>query len=184
MSRGQPANLPAATVVYTIKHIRHSRQAGERRRKKAEGRQEASCPLGCRFPAPGGVEALILWVTEPIKERTPMQPYHRSRPVPPSASCRSGLGSREVSPEKSNLLRDEKARLCALNPWEEIRRHDVSADAAVNIVGVSLRILFHRQKFHGEGRLRPNSRRAPRLRRPAWSHDLKQAIIDLRSAPM
>ena len=28
-----------------------------------------------------------------------MKPYHRSRPVPPPASCRSGPGSREVSPE-------------------------------------------------------------------------------------
>ena len=46
-----------------------------------------------------------------------MKPYHRSRPVPPPVSCRSGPGSREESPEKWNLLRDEEARLCALNPW-------------------------------------------------------------------
>ena len=70
-----------------------------------------------------------------------MKPYHWSRPVPPPASCRFGPGSREASPEKWNLLRDEEAHLCALNPWWEVRRHDVSADAAAEIVGISLRIL-------------------------------------------
>ena len=98
------------------------------------------------------------------------------------APCRSGPGSREVSPEKWNPLRDEGARLCALNPWWETRRHDAStADAAAKIVGVSLRTLFRWQKLHGEGRIRPNSRR---LRHPAWSHELKRAILDIRSAPM
>ena len=53
------------------------------------------------------------------KREPPMKPYHWSCPVPPPASRRSGPGSREVSPEKSNLLRDEEARLCALNPWWE-----------------------------------------------------------------
>ena len=64
------------------------------------------------------------------RRKSPMRPYHRSRPVPPPASRRSGLGSREVSPEKWNLLRDEEARLCALNPWWEVRWHDMSVDAA------------------------------------------------------
>ena len=113
-----------------------------------------------------------------------MKPYHRSRPVPPPASCRSGQGSQEVSSEKWNLLRDEETRLCALNQWWEIRRHDVSADAAAKIVGVPLRILFRWQKLHREERLRPNSLWPQRLRRPTWSHELKQAIIDIRSAPM
>ena len=53
------------------------------------------------------------------RREPPMKPYHRSRPIPPPASRRSGSGSREVSPEKWNLLRDEEARLCALNPWGE-----------------------------------------------------------------
>ena len=70
-----------------------------------------------------------------------MKPYHRSRPAPPLASCRSGPGSRG-GPEKWNFLRDEKARLCALNPWWDIRRHDASANAAAKIVGISLRTLF------------------------------------------
>ncbi len=51
-----------------------------------------------------------------------MKPYQRSRPIPPPASCRSGPGSREVSPDKWNLLRDEDARPCVLNSWWEIRR--------------------------------------------------------------
>ena len=72
-----------------------------------------------------------------------MKPYHRSRPVRSPASCRSGPGAREASPEKWNLLRDEEARLCALNSWWEIRRHDVSAATAAKIVGGSLRPLFH-----------------------------------------
>ena len=51
------------------------------------------------------------------RREPPMTPYHRSRPVPPPASRRSGPGSREVPSEKWNFLRDEEARLCALNPW-------------------------------------------------------------------
>ena len=111
-----------------------------------------------------------------------MKPYHRSRPVPPPASRRSGPGSREMSPEKWNLLRDEEACLCALNPWWEIRRHNVSADAPARIVGISLRAPFYRQQLHREGQLGPNSRRPRRLRHPAWSHELEQAILDILSA--
>ena len=43
-----------------------------------------------------------------------MKPHHRSRPVPPPTSCKSGSGSSEVSPEKWNLLRDEEVRRLAL----------------------------------------------------------------------
>ena len=72
------------------------------------------------------------------------------------APCRSGPGSREVSPEKWNPLRDEGARLCALNPWWETRRHDAStADAAAKIVGVSLRTLVPLTETPSGGATRP-----------------------------
>ena len=113
-----------------------------------------------------------------------MKPCHRPRLVPPPASCRPGPGSGEVSPEKWNPLHDEEACPCALNQRREVRRHDVSADAAAKIVGVPLRPLFRWQKIHREERLRPNSRRLQRLHRPAGSHEIKQAVLDIRSVPV
>ena len=79
-----------------------------------------------------------------------MKPCHRSRPVPPPASCRSGLDSQEASQKKWNLLRDEEAHLCTLNQWWGIRRHDVSADAAGRLSAAP----FRWQKLHWKGAAR------------------------------
>ena len=116
----------------------------------------------------------------------PRHGWHRPSPAGASACLeirRGGVPGRCSRRSGSLSTGREPVGVCRISGGDS-RRHGVRADAVEKMAGVSLRILCRGQKLFREGRLWSNSRRHGRMRRPAGPHELRQAILDLHSAPM
>ena len=116
----------------------------------------------------------------------PRHGWHRPLPAGASACLEirwGGAPGRCSRRSESSSAGREPVGVCRTSGGDP-RRHGVLADAAEKVADVSLRILCRGQKLFREGRLWSNSRRHGRMRRPAGSHELKPAILDLHSAPM